>query len=101
MNRKDGTGIIACVCLGCTLLFAGPQLAGAERELRFSIAGDPKTFDPLHVSEENSEVVRYLTGGVLVRVNRVTGRVEPELAESWKLGEGGRAITFHLRAGLK
>jgi peptide/nickel transport system substrate-binding protein len=76
------------------------QAAGAN-ELRFAIAGDPKTFDALHVSEENSEVVRYLTGGVLVRVNRATDQVQPELAESWEIMEGGRAISFHLRAGLR
>ena len=42
-----------------------------------------------------------LTGGVLVRINRATDQLQPELAESWKLSDGGRAITFHLRAGLK
>ncbi len=73
----------------------------AASELRFCLPGDPKTFDALQVSEQNSEIVRYLTGGVLVRVNRVTDKVEPELAESWTLGEGGRAVTFHLRAGLR
>lgn len=61
----------------------------------------PKTFDALHVSERSSELIRYLTGGVLVRVNRVSDQVQPELAESWTLSDGGRAITFHLRAGLK
>jgi peptide/nickel transport system substrate-binding protein len=95
-NIRVLAGTAACICAGSALLLAGPP-----RELRFSIVGDPKTFDPLHVSEENSEVVRYLTGGVLVRVNRVTGRVEPELAESWAFSDGGRAITFHLRLGLK
>src|ERR1700693_4018920 len=70
-------------------------------ELRFSIPGEPKTFDALQVSEQSSELIRYLTGGVLVRVNRVTDQVEPELAESWKLGDGGRAITFRLRSGLR
>jgi len=84
-----------CLC-ACTLTAAAPR-----NELRFCLPGDPKTFDALQVSDQNSEIVRYLTGGVLVRVNRVTDRVEPELAESWTLGEGGRAITFHLRAGLK
>jgi len=106
MSGKHRVGIIPGICLGSALLFAGSDFAGSDsagsnRELRFSVAGDPKTFDPLRVSEENSEVVRYLTGGVLVRVDRVTDRVEPELAESWTLSEGGRAITFHLRAGLK
>lgn len=70
-------------------------------ELRFSIPAEPKTFDALQVSEQSSELIRYLTGGVLVRVNRITDQVEPELAESWKLGDGGRAVTFRLRAGLK
>ncbi len=75
--------------------------AGAPQELRFCLGGDPKTFDALHVSEQNSEVIRYLTGGVLVRVNRVRDQPQPELAESWNISDGGRAITFHLRAGLQ
>jgi peptide/nickel transport system substrate-binding protein len=80
-----------------SVLFA----AWAPQELRFCLPGDPKTFDALHVSDQRSEVIRYLTGGVLVRINRVTDQLQPELAESWKLSDGGRAITFHLRAGLK
>lgn len=55
----------------------------------------------MRVTESESEFVRYLTGGVLARINRVTDQVQPELAESWKVEDAGRAITFHLRAGLK
>ena len=87
-----GAGLFACA-----LLFA----AGPPRELRFCLTGDPKTFDALHVSDDRSELIRFLTGGVLVRINRATDQLQPELAESWKVGEGGRAITFHLRAGLR
>jgi peptide/nickel transport system substrate-binding protein len=72
-----------------------------SKELRISIAGDPKTFDPLQVAENHSETVRYLTAGVLVRVNRATDALEPELAESWKASDDGRSISFHLRPGLK
>jgi len=75
--------------------------ADAPRELRFCLGGDPKTFDSLHVSDQNSEVIRYLTGGVLVRVDRAKDQPRPELAESWKIADGGRTITFHLRAGLQ
>jgi peptide/nickel transport system substrate-binding protein len=71
------------------------------KELRISIAGDPKTFDPLQVIENHSETVRYLTAGVLVRVNRATEALEPELAESWKLSDDSHSIAFHLRPGLK
>ncbi len=72
-----------------------------SKELRISIAGDPKTFDPLQVAENHSQTVRYLTAGVLARVNRATDTLEPELAESWKVSDDGRSITFHLRPGLK
>jgi peptide/nickel transport system substrate-binding protein len=84
--------VIACVLLASS---------APASELRLCLASEPKTFDPLQVSEQSSEIVRYLTGGVLVRINRVTDQLQPELAESWKLSDGGRAITFHLRAGLK
>ena len=30
--------------------------------------------------DNNSEIIRYLTGGVLLRINRVTQKLDPELA---------------------
>src|SRR4051812_14011545 len=88
--------------LSRVLLMVVPlSAATAPQELRFALAGDPLTFDPLQVAENNSEVVRYLTAGVLVRINRLTDQPESELAESWKITEAGRALTFKLRAGLK
>lgn len=78
-----------------------PLLAQAGGELRFAIAGDPKTLHPLQITEENGEVVRYLTGGVLLRQNRKTQKLEPELAESWRILEGGKRIQFQLRKGVQ
>jgi peptide/nickel transport system substrate-binding protein len=69
-------------------------------ELRFCLQGEPKTFNPLLVEDDPSEVVRYLTGGVLIRVNRSTQEVEPELAASWKIDKTGRRVAFQLRSGL-
>ena len=66
-------------------------------ELRFCVRNEPKTFNPLAVEEEAAETIRYLTGGVLVRVNRQTQELESELATSWKISRQGRAITFSLR----
>ncbi|HET9309219.1 MAG TPA: ABC transporter substrate-binding protein, partial [Candidatus Sulfotelmatobacter sp.] len=39
-------------------------------------------------------------GGVLVRMNRQTQALEPELAQSWKVSKDGRQITFKLRSGI-
>ena len=70
-------------------------------ELHVTLKSDPKTLNPLMAEEEASDRIRYLTGGVLIRVNRKTQENEPELATSWKLEEDGRRIVFHLRPAVK
>jgi peptide/nickel transport system substrate-binding protein len=84
----------SAVCAGQ----ASPRLPG---ELAWTIGYDPKTFDPAKVDDEESELVRYLTGGILLRFNRATQRVEPRLAESWTSSPDGKTLTFRLRAGLR
>ncbi|HLK22639.1 MAG TPA: ABC transporter substrate-binding protein [Bryobacteraceae bacterium] len=88
----------ACATL---LLFAITLSAQPPNELRFTLRGDPKTFNPLLVEDENSETVEYLTGGALVRLNRYTQELEGELATKWKVSENGRRIDFELRQNVK
>lgn len=91
-----------CLLLTCWAFAAridtAPQPGG---ELRFVIRGEPKSLDPHTISDEPSEIVQYLTAGVLVRLNRATQALEPALATNWKTLEGGRAIEFRLRDRLK
>ena len=82
------------------LLALSSAFAQAGGELRFYLHSDPKTFDPLLVDDDASEAIRYLTGGVLVRVNRRTQQAEPELATSWTIARDDRSITFNLREHL-
>ncbi len=83
------------------LLFAAiAALAQSGGELRFCLRSEPKTFDPLKVEDDASVAIRYLTGGVLVRMNRQTQALEPELAQSWKVSKDGKQITFKLRSGI-
>jgi peptide/nickel transport system substrate-binding protein len=69
--------------------------------LRFCLHAEPKTFHPLEADDEASETVRYLTGGVLIRINRYTQAIEPNLAVSWKVSDGGAKITFRLRHDVR
>jgi len=69
-------------------------------ELRFCLRSEPKTFNPIMVDDDAAETIRYLTGGVLLRVNRQTQALQPELATNWKVSKDGRTITFVLREGL-
>src|SRR5277367_4816551 len=86
-----------------TLIALGSSsvLAQSSGELHFCLRSEPKTFNPLLAADDASETVRYLTGGVLVRVNRLTQDLEPELAISWKVTNAGKTITFQLRDGLR
>jgi len=97
-RRSAQIGLVLAVC--ALLLSACSRSARDGGELRITLKSDPKTLNPLMAEEEASDRVRYLTGGVLIRVNRKTQENEPELASSWKLDEGGKRIVFHLRPGL-
>jgi peptide/nickel transport system substrate-binding protein len=95
MNRFLKT-ILLLVLLSCARQARG-QAGG---ELHFCLHGEPKTFNPVLVDDEASENLRYLTGGVLIRLNRQTQALEPGLATSWTVSKDGRKITFHLRRGI-
>ena len=88
-----------CVVFCFTILtFA---VAQNSSQLRFCLRTEPKTFDPLLVDDESSLAIRYLTGGVLSRVDRHTQELGPELAESWKVTPDGKQITFKLRHDVR
>lgn len=87
-------------CLLALLVLLGSAFAQPGAELRFCLRSEPKTFNPLLVADDAAETVRYLTGGVLVHVNRQTQELEPELALSWKISKDGRQIMFKLRNGV-
>src|SRR5271165_1710034 len=87
--------IASTACLG---ILTGSTWA--QGELRFCLRAEPKTFDPLKVEDDSSIAIRYLTGGVLLRMNRQTQALEPELAKSWQVSKDGRGIAFKLRSGI-
>jgi peptide/nickel transport system substrate-binding protein len=94
------------ILFALALVFSWPASVRPESasqsggELHFCLRGEPKTFNPLLVEEDASETVRYLTGGVLIRINRQTQTLDPGLALSWKVSNAGRTISFRLRSGL-
>jgi len=91
---QRSASLFCIFCLACLS-------ALAQGELRFCLRSEPKTFDPLKVEDDASVAVRYLTGGVLVRLNRQTQVLEPELAQSWKVSKDGKQITFKVRSGVR
>ncbi|MGA2746808.1 MAG: ABC transporter substrate-binding protein, partial [Candidatus Sulfotelmatobacter sp.] len=100
VTAKLRKAILFALVLSTTCLGILSASAVAQGELRFCLRSEPKTFDPLKVEDDASVAIRYLTGGVLVRMNRQTQVLEPELAKSWKVSKDGRQITFTLRSGI-
>jgi len=98
IESRKAIAVSIVFSISCLGILTGS--ATAQGQLRFCLRSEPKTFDPLKVEDDGSVTVRYLTGGVLVRMNRQTQALEPELAQSWKVSKDGRQITFKLRGGL-
>lgn len=67
-----------------------------------TLAGMPRTFNPLQASEDApsaAAVLRLLDG--LTRFDAAREEVVPALAKSWDIGEDQKTFTFHLRRGVK
>ena len=79
------------------LVTAAANVPRSGDELRFCLHGAPKTLDPLQASDSPGETVRYLTSGTLLRQDRRTQQLTPELASSWKVLAANRQIEFTLR----
>jgi len=100
IGRRVFLRLLLFVAVVSLALASGSAFAQNGGELRFCLHSEPKTFDPVLVDDDASLSIRYLTGGVLVRSNRRTQELEPELAESWKVSNDGKQITFKLRHGI-
>src|SRR5580698_1108844 len=103
MMRMPRHSLKFVAAVSFAVLAAGCGRQDARRpagELAWTIGYDPKTFDPAKVDDEESEMVRYLTAGVLLRFNRATQQVEPCLAQSATLTPDGKTLTLRLRMGL-
>jgi len=101
MMRRALAFIAFSFVMCCASVVCAESAGQPGGELHFCLHGEPKTFNPLLVEEDSSETIRYLTGGVLTRLNRQTQTLEPGLALSWKVSQEGRRITFRLRSGLR
>ncbi|MDR7544961.1 MAG: ABC transporter substrate-binding protein [Armatimonadota bacterium] len=62
---------------------------------------EPRTFNPVVVTDASTGAVLAPVFDGLVEVNYITGEIEPSLAESWALSPDGRTWTFTLRQGVR
>jgi len=69
--------------------------------LRMATIADPKSFNPIMAKETSTTTITGHIFEGLTRVNGISGKVEPHLAERWDVSEDGRTWTFHLRRDVR
>lgn len=95
-------GLFALSCAAAGACQVAPPRANREQRqiLYTATTSDPRTFNPMLVTDAASgAVVGNLFEG-LVRLDPLTTLPEPDLAERWEISDGGKAVTFHLRRGV-
>src|SRR5712691_11330541 len=109
--RAPGPGWPFLVLLGVGIVslaiawfaFTGPLTSDEEKSNRYveAVVGAPSRVNPLfaHLNDADRDLGSLIFSG-LTRLGQ-DGQVLPDLAESWEIGPNGKAVTFHLRPGVK
>ena len=91
---KTAAGVtIAALLLGAS--------AATAKTLVYCSEGSPENFTPAINTTGTSFDAARPVYDKLVAFKRGTTEVEPSLAASWDVADGGKTITFHLRKGVK
>ncbi len=94
--------LLGLVCLAtCNRDTSQLQTSAKSGYLVVGLPAEPLTWNRLLAADLRSTTVTERIHAGLLRVNRETQEVEPELAESWSYSEDGKTLTFKLRAGVR
>lgn len=80
---------------------AHSQTPAAPRTVIASIRAEPQSFNRYVARDLTTTVITYLMHASLVRVNRATDQLEPELAASWDLLDDRRTFRVTLRQDVR
>jgi peptide/nickel transport system substrate-binding protein len=102
--RSNFNLVIAAVALlsitGCRV--NRPAVDREKQQILYTATvSDPRTFNPILVTDATSGAMTGQLFESLIRINADTTLPEPGLAEKWDIAPDNKTITFHLRHGLK
>ena len=69
--------------------------------LRYALAGEPRTFNPLAAQDNRSHLIAYLTAGTLLELDASTQTITGAVAKEWELAEDGVTMSLKLRRELR
>jgi peptide/nickel transport system substrate-binding protein len=107
-RRRRILSILTCaIALSSIAIVAGCRVnrPGSNREkdqiLYTVIGSDPRTFNPILITDASSSAITNDLFESLLRLNPVTTLPEAGLAEKWDIAPDSKSITFHLRHDVK
>ncbi|MEO7158146.1 MAG: ABC transporter substrate-binding protein [Vicinamibacterales bacterium] len=83
---------------GVEIVFSDQPTRGGT--ITSSLRSEPRSFNRIKARDIPADLYSILTGGRLVRLNRASQEVEPELAEKWTVSPDNLTYTFTLRDGV-
>ena len=93
--------MLASALLVLSLAGCGQSQSKGADTLIFAQGADPRGLDPALVDDgESSKVIVNIYEGLL-KYSKDSTKLEPSLAESWKVSPDGLTYTFNLRKGVK
>jgi peptide/nickel transport system substrate-binding protein len=79
-----------------------PNANHASNQILYTSSGsDPRTFNPILVTDATSDTILGQVFDSLIRINPKTTLPEPSIAQSWDISPDQKTITFHLRHDVK
>ncbi|MEM6593061.1 MAG: ABC transporter substrate-binding protein, partial [Cyanobacteria bacterium P01_C01_bin.73] len=105
MARQGLLGVVvaavaAIALTGCSLEQFRTAEAAQGTQMVAAFSENPKTFNAA-LNAEVPNVFQFFTYEGLLIENKITGELEPGLAESWEIADNDLEIIFTLREGLK
>ncbi|MGB0061292.1 ABC transporter substrate-binding protein [Candidatus Binatus sp.] len=106
-RRRILSGVTCAIACSAIVVFAGCRVSrpandhASTQTLYTSIGSDPRTFNPILITDASSGALTADLFESLLQLNPVTTLPEGRLAESWDIAADSKTITFHLRHDVK
>ena len=107
-TRRPILSVVTCaIACSAIVVFAGCRVSrpandhASTQTLYTSIGSDPRTFNPILITDASSGALTADLFESLLQLNPVTTLPEGRLAESWDIAADSKTITFHLRHDVK
>ncbi|MGO9455334.1 MAG: ABC transporter substrate-binding protein [Candidatus Binataceae bacterium] len=103
MRTSRAAALVAVLALAASACHVNrPKIDHASEQVLYSvIPNDPRSFNPILVTDETSALLLEDVFETLTRINYHTLLPDPRVASSWEISKDEKTVTFHLRHDVR